>query len=559
VAFLLPLAGYLVVAALLELVFHSVIGDASSREANAYYVFFSNDPHLAAMGFVWNPLTSLTEMPLILLKGLWPALTVDAFASGIMSSIFMAGTCYQLFRFMEELGLKRTVRWFLLAAFAVNPIVVFSGGNGMSEALFLFTLVATTRYLARWLVEGRTRDLMVAGIWLALAYADRNEAAMAAFLSALVVLVVSYRRSGGSVNQRRLIAVTDSVLFTAPFALSFLGWAAVSWIIVGHPFEQFSSVYGTSSQLKFLNAGQAGRAQAYTLQGAFGVILAFAPLIPLAALGAVGRAWHERDLRILPILSVLGGVLTFEVVAFCLGAINIAERYFIYAIPLMVLFAAVIARPLAKSPAEIREERQEREQGWTPRYLPARRRQRRVLTSLGAICAVAMLAPGLFTTYHEMFHTQIGSEDAEQLAWILHPGSQQAKDYLAFKAQYAGIKGEADRLDGLDAGKGGIMVDDAVQCVPSIILASKHPGEFTIPNDVNYTFLFGAPYQDGIRYLLVSDPHIKGGGALDSLDRQWPNLYDTGAGVATLVTTFSLPACTTYRLYRVTPKTAGSD
>ena len=383
--FFLPFAGYLSVAVLLDLVYHSVVGDATSREANAYYVFFSNDPHLAAIGFVWNPLTSLTEMPLILLKGLWPALTTEAFASGIMSSVFMAATCYQLFRFMEELGVRRTVRWLLVAAFAVNPMIVFSGGNGMSEALFLFTLVATTRYLARWLVGARTRDLIVAGIWLGLAYADRNEAAMAALVSSLVVLIVSYRRSVGSVYQRRLVALTDAVLFAAPFALSFLGWATVSWIIVGHPFEQFSSVYGTSSQLQILNAGQAGRTQAYTLQAALGVILAFAPLIPLAALGAVGRAWHERDPRIFAILSVLGGVLMFEVVAFRLHAINIAERYFIYAVPVMVLFAALIARPVAKSAAELREERQEKQQGWTPRYLAARRRQRRALTLAGAI------------------------------------------------------------------------------------------------------------------------------------------------------------------------------
>ncbi len=87
---------------------------------------------------------------------------------------------------------------------------------------------------------------------------------MAALVSSLVVLVASYRRSDGSVHQRRLVALTDAVLFAAPFALSFLGWAAVSWIIVGHPFEQFSSVYGTSSQLQILNAGQAGRTQACT-------------------------------------------------------------------------------------------------------------------------------------------------------------------------------------------------------------------------------------------------------------------------------------------------------
>ena len=36
-----------------------VPGDALSRVANGYYTLFSRDPHLAAVGFVWNPLPSL--------------------------------------------------------------------------------------------------------------------------------------------------------------------------------------------------------------------------------------------------------------------------------------------------------------------------------------------------------------------------------------------------------------------------------------------------------------------------------------------------------------------
>ena len=159
VAFLVPLAGYLWVGVQLSLVYHSYIGDAVSREANAFYVFFSNDPHLAAIGFVWNPLTSISEMPLILLKGFWPALTADGFAASIMSALFMAGCCYQLIRFMEDLGVGRVARWLLVACFALNPMIIYSGGNGMSEALFLFTLLAATRRLAGWLVRGAP------GIW----------------------------------------------------------------------------------------------------------------------------------------------------------------------------------------------------------------------------------------------------------------------------------------------------------------------------------------------------------------------------------------------------------
>ena len=147
---------------------------------------------------------------------------------------------------------------------------------------------------------------------------------------------------------------------------------------------------------------------------------------------------------------------------------------------------------------------------------------------------MAAVIPSLFSTYHEMFYSVLGQEDAQQLAWIVMPGSPMAQQFGVFRHQFKGIAAEAAWLDSLHAGKGGIMVDDAVGCIPQVILASDHPSEFTIPNDVNYTELFGAPYQDGIRYLLVSDPHSEFG-TLDSLDREWPTLYDTGDGLGTRI------------------------
>ena len=75
---------------------------------------------------------------------------------------------------------------------------------------------------------------------------------------------------------------------------------------------------------------------------------------------AVARAVREREPRILAVLAIVGGVLLFEIAAFALGAINVAERYFIYAIPLVVLLAAMVARPAPKTAAEVREEQIER-------------------------------------------------------------------------------------------------------------------------------------------------------------------------------------------------------
>jgi len=62
-----------------------IFPDSMSRVANGYYVVFSRDPHLAAIGFVWNPLPSLAAIPLLLLSPLIPVLASKAFAGVIVS------------------------------------------------------------------------------------------------------------------------------------------------------------------------------------------------------------------------------------------------------------------------------------------------------------------------------------------------------------------------------------------------------------------------------------------------------------------------------------------
>src|SRR5262245_9211017 len=67
---------------------HNLIpNDASSRLANAYYVLFSRDPHLAAVGFVWNPLPSLMLLPVLPLKALVPAFTQEALLAPLTSAM----------------------------------------------------------------------------------------------------------------------------------------------------------------------------------------------------------------------------------------------------------------------------------------------------------------------------------------------------------------------------------------------------------------------------------------------------------------------------------------
>ena len=234
----------------------------------------------------------------------------------------------------------------------------------MSEALFLFTLLAATRRLAGCSSGGAP------GIWWRRGLAGiglrgaqrgghgrppRHHCGPARYLLT----------TAGTAHERRMSALTDGVVFAAPFALSFIGWAATSWVIVGHPFEQFSSVYGTSSQLKLILKAQHGRAALYSVHGALSAITAFAPLLVAILALAIARAAWDREPRILAVLAIVGGVLLFEIVAFALGLINVAERYFIYAIPLAVL-SGVVARPAPRTAAEVREDGSSRRSGLRP-------------------------------------------------------------------------------------------------------------------------------------------------------------------------------------------------
>jgi hypothetical protein len=544
VAFTVPLAIYLVLGSFLVFKYHSWFGDAQARLANAYYVLYSRDPHLAAIGFVWNPGMSLAELPVLLFKPIWPALTTETMGAVIVSALAMAGAGYQMFRFFEELRVGRLLRWLLLALFVANPMILYFGANGMSEALFTFTLVAATRYLARWLRDGTARPLVASAFYLGLAYVVRNEAAAAAAGGAVVVLIITYRRYAGDKRARIMAALTDLTLFILPFTLAFVGWALTSWIIVGHPFEQLSSAYGTTSQLKLV--GGTGGTTTSRFWWAFRALLWQVPALPVLAVLALRSGWRQRDSATLAVLSILGAVVAFEVAAYTLGQISWALRYLIYAIPFTVMLAACYARPESLRGESRLPER--------PRWTLVTTGHTYLVRNLVApVVALALAASCIFATEHAMLYTGYDLPDQQNLTYVLWPNSHAAK-VNSLRGNWRSVGAEAARLDALHLGHGAIMVDNFEPCVPNLILQSKHPKQFAIPNDEDFIQKMGSPYQAGVRYFLVPAP--VGYGSVDALNKEWPTLYYDGAGLADLVGTVNMTGCHAFRLYKLIPTNA---
>jgi hypothetical protein len=535
---------YMATAILVILRYHSIIGDTWSRVANAYYALYSRDPHLAAIGFVWNPLPSIAVMPLLPLKAFWPDIVATGFAASIVSALCMAGAVWQIHGIALDWGLRRSARLLVVLLFAFNPMILYYGANGMSEAMFIVTLVVSVRYLARWARTGETVALVVASLAMATAYLTRYEAVVAAAGAIGVVILLSARSRTGNLRERIEEGLADAAVFATPFVTVFLGWALASWLIVRDPFQQFTSIYGVVSQLAVAQSAVAhdtgqGTSSAYlwiTHQ-----LLGLEPGILILGLLGLAATFRGRWGLTVPAVAILGAVVAFAVFGFLTGRTLGWLRYSITVIPLASILAIAV---LAPKPVEAKAPMEKAPMEGRPRTwgLPA------VIgkaMGLAAVALVALAVPtGGLTMLDPGQNPQYGGE-AFQLRPILFPAEALAK-YTPFGQYQVGLQA-ASYLDGLQLARGTVLVDGAMGF--PIILESNNPTQFVTTPDRDFQQALLDPVSFGVRYLLV--PEDVGYQSLDAINRAYPGVYQTGAGISRLVRQFSAGG-NNWRLYEIT-------
>jgi len=535
--FVIALAVYLTTMVVLDFIFDIFPLDAVSRMANGYYVLYSRDPHLAAIGFVWNPLQSVAVIPVLLFKDLWPAVATHDVAAGLVSAFASAGAVYQMGLALREWGVRRVPRLLLLIGFGVNPMVIYYAGNGMSEALYTFTLVATTRYLLRWLRKGDLRSLVYAAFALGIAYLDRNEAVGSALLAGALVFLVSLSRVTGARRRRIMVAMTDCAVLLLPVLTTFVAWAVASYVITGQAFGQFTSQYGNSSQIA--NSGVRYTLRARSLYDMHSIEY-LAPLLPVVLLAALALSLRRRDLRILGPLAVLGGSLAFDGLGVLTNYLIPWYRFFLIAIPLDIFLVGclVAGAPLASHSLRRRQAGSPHRTLWS--------------TAGAALLVVLVVGPSIPASAVGIFSTSIHGNEAQELgALILKHPNLQARQY---KQHYPHILSIDSYIDRMHLSAGSIVVDTFGNCTPQIVTTATDPKVFVITSDRDFKRVLADPLTFHAHYLL--DPQPVGVGALDALNVAFPSLYKNGEGFSTLVHEFpSDGICSTYRLYRVTGHT----
>jgi hypothetical protein len=535
----LAFAVYFAIAMLLDFRYEILPGDAMSRMANGYYVLFSRDPHLAAIGFVWTPLTSLVDMAFLLFKGLWPPLVTHDVAGSLTSCLAMAGAVYQVDRILYEWRVRMGPRVLLAALFAVNPMVAYYSANGMSEAMYLFTLCATTRYLMRWLRDGHdTRSLVYAAAMLAVGFLARNEAVAAAAAGGAVVVAVSFRRAAGSRGHRSFAALTDTAVFLMPFAVTFAAWAVAGYVLTGQLLAQFKV-----NALQVQIAGVAKSTATSRLVHEVHALANIAPLLPMAlALGLLVGV-QRRNLELLAVGAVLGGSLAFSLVSYLEAQIFPWFRFYIMAVPLEVL---LVGAALAGSDGAGRS--------WVTGDSGTWRR--RLPTAFaGVALPLAVVGPSLPTTARAMLDPVISPETTQDLGFVFH-AHPDAEDRAAAQ-QLAHIVAIGRYVVHLVHKEGSVVVDNADSCMPEIVVTSAHPKDFVIPNDRDFQRVRADPLTFGARYLLVPQP--TGLNSYDAVSTQYPGLFDGTQHFVREVHRFPAGGlCPEFRLFRVVGHPTGA-
>lgn len=545
--FVVMLFVYLAAGHWLQVQHGFIMGDTLSRVVATQSVLFSRDPHLAALGFIFTPVTAMVQIPAVALGSIWPDIAARAFAGTIMSATFMAGAAVQTLSMGTDRGLPRAYSVTLTLLFALNPMIVFYGSNGMSEAPFIFFMTWAVRRLILWMVDDDVHHLVAAGgIAMGLAYLTRYDAAACVAAAGCLVGITTYLRAKPPPRLRR--AILDMLIVAGPGFLAFLGWAAAGWLITGEAFAQFTSQYGNTAILE-----QSGQTAPNLFDGlAFAAIciMLLAPTMLPLALWAVMQRWGRPNWQMLIVpLALFGAVLAFQSYSYASGSTFPFLRFFIIAIPLSVTMAMLgVPDGVFRTPTR------------RGRYAPAQTAEPVKSRSAAPYIAVAAtVAVGIPVTMLGMAQPKYAPQEYG-LGAVLNPDPYNVTERKAIEHQIARTFGTereiAQYLENLHLPDSSVITDTVYGF--GILAASSRPRVFVIPSDPDFTELLNDPSANGVRYLLAVP--ATGRGTSDALNVRYPTLYDTGAEVATLE--LEIPndgdGQPDWRLYRVNEPVAKS-
>ena len=524
---------YFSVGAVLVLRYNLFDPDAPSRVANAGYVSMSRQPHLSAIGFVWNPLPSLVEVPLLQLSRWWPDFKTHGLAGVAQSALFMAGAVLMVRRIALDRGVGTAWRWLAVVCFALQPMIIIYGAAGMSEAAQVFCILWCARHLMQWVGRKRVGDLAWAGVALGVGYLARYEIVAASCGAAALVAVVAFRRSEHA--NRFNSAVLSVIIVLFPLAAAFSIWAFTGWVISGEAFATLTSQYGNDSQVAAAveRAGPHVRAASDDWVVIAARMLGMQPFLGLAAAGAVVLAVLSRKADALVPVSTFGPILAFAAWGQYSSTTFGWFRYYLLAVPLVICVALACWEPVATAART----------WWRADSVPSR-------VGAGLLCA--SLTIGLPVSVLAMSNERIGNQQLQYgLKALVYPEDHPPSEQW-YRRLMVNDRSLAEYFDRKRLPEGSVLMDTFYTW--GVWLASENPKQFVITSDYDFTTVLNRPWDFGVQYIVASNPGIS---SPDALNVRYPTLWSDGAGLGTLVhSVYGATGDERFRIYRTTGRPA---
>lgn len=406
-------------------------------------------------------------------------------------------------------------------AFALYPMIVFYGSNGMSEAPFIFFVSWSVRRLIMWIADDVHHLVVAGGVAMGLAYLTRYDAVGTVAAAGLLVAVTTFRRARPAPRIRR--ALLDLLIISGPGFAAFIGWAATSWLITGDAFAQFTSQYGNAAILRQSAGSPAAGFSSGLLFAAVCITLLAPTLIPIGVWAGFLR-WRRPNWGVLVVPVVMyGAVLAFQAYTYASAATFAFLRFYIVAIPFAACLA-MLAVPDGVLAAPTRRGRYAPQ----PSSVPSTRTIRLGCTAVALAFAVSVPVAGWGMSLPDYAPQEYA------IAAVLDPAPDSVDPRKTVERRIAATSPTereiAEYLDGLGLPDSSVITDTVYGF--AVVAASKNPRMFVVPSDPDFTRLLNDPSAHGIRYLLAV-PN-SGRGISDALNMRYPTLYDTGSGVGTL-------------------------
>lgn len=331
---LIALIGYIAAAYWSRYGLHFWINDALNRTDDAVYVTIGRDPHLGAIGFYWPPLPQLLQLPLV---PFFRPFGAEIMAGPVSTALCMAATIPVLARIGTRLGLGRRTTFLICATFAINPDIVYTATNGMSEACFLLTGAVTMLGFLTYIQTRATKDLLIFTLGLSGAIMTRLEGPLLVF--ALVVVATF------SIRHLRSAAWHFFIIIAPPYAC-FAFWILVQWILLKDPLFFLHQDVGPNPApgTAVWLPNTAGHPWA-VVPWALGWVLVLGPVLFVLVASLVVRPLAGRTRGTLGILAGIGSILVIQMYLVAKGTGFGDPRYFV----MTILFATVGAMWLASN------------------------------------------------------------------------------------------------------------------------------------------------------------------------------------------------------------------